>query len=263
MTAAFHNTARLLDYGAVELKRLAGKHAVYGLFLSVGVIGAVFLLIMGIDAVLPQERPVVVPGRAIVVNILPPVTATRCPLPQAEKGGEGRPATPTARDIAAPAVADVPVLSDNFADNIFDTPVSDPFADAALGGGGNEGGFDPSGTIGAQTNTHGGLELGGSTKDREWELYPDVLPQVDMNALRRSVIYPALALRRSDEGKVVVAVTIGASGKILACSVQHSTNDIFNGAALEAVRQSRFTPAMRNGQPVQFTMMIPIEFKMK
>lgn len=270
MTATFYNTARLLDYGAVELKRLTGKHAVYGLVLSVGVIGAVFLAFVGIDSIF--TRTVDIPKRAVIDWIYTPnppklqamelnSNATSCPI----NTGTGTRLSTSSLDKAVPVAApDITVPDTRFPDaDVFQTPVQDPFADGGkLGGGDNTNGiFNPNGVIG-KNNREGTSNLG--VDDEEvWKEYPDVLPQVDMNELRRHVLYPSIAQRRNLEGKVVVSVTIDASGKVVDCSVAHSTNDIFNSAALEAVRQSQFTPAMRNRQPVQFRMMIPIEFKMK
>lgn len=268
MTAAFYNTAQLLDYGAVELKRLAGKHAVYGLVLSVGVIGAVFLAFVGIDSLF--TRTINVPKKVIIDwGYTPkPVAIEQPPATPSTGGGAGtgKGQSSVSSNSGVPIAApDMTVPDTRFSDaDVFQTPVQDPFADGGkLGGDNNTNGvFDPNGVIDGKNNREGTATFG--VDDEEvWKEYPDVLPQVDMNELRRHVLYPGIAQRRNLEGKVVVSVTIDASGKVVACSVAHSTNDIFNNAALEAVRQSKFTPAMRNRQPVQFRMMIPIEFKMK
>lgn len=271
MTAAFYNTARLLDYGAAEMKRLAGRHTAYGLILSVGVIGAVFLVFVGLDSVFTHTVDIQRRGNIEWAYIPQPKTKaielhdnhTVCPISTEAGKGQGRSIAST--EMAVPvAVPDAPVLDNRFSDTeIFPTTDTDPFAEGGVGNDGkNNGVFNPYGTTDGKVR-HEGTGTLGTDSDDDWKEYPDVLPQVDMNALRRNVVYPAIAQRRNLEGKVVLAVTIDVSGKIIACSVVHSTNEIFNNAALEAVRQSTFTPAMRNRQPVQFRMMIPIEFKMK
>lgn len=73
--------------------------------------------------------------------------------------------------------------------------------------------------------------------------------------------YPREALRRGVGGTVRVQVTVSPDGSVDRMDVaQSSGNRYLDRAAMEAVRRWRFAPAMRNGQPVSATVMIPVDF---
>ena len=78
---------------------------------------------------------------------------------------------------------------------------------------------------------------------------------------RRAPIYPREALRRGIGGTVRVQVSVAADGSVDRMEVAESSGDRFlDRAAMEAVRRWRFKPAMRNGQPVAATVVVPLEF---
>jgi protein TonB len=61
------------------------------------------------------------------------------------------------------------------------------------------------------------------------------------------------------QGVVIVEVTIGPDGKVLDASVLRSI-PLLDQAALEAVRQWEFTPALLNGNPIPFRMTVTVKF---
>ncbi len=76
--------------------------------------------------------------------------------------------------------------------------------------------------------------------------------------------YPPLARKRGQEGTVRVRAHIDEQGKLIDVSVaQSSGHTLLDDAALKTVRRWRFTPAMRDGQPVKGTIVVPIEFSLK
>ncbi|MEO5963282.1 MAG: energy transducer TonB [Thermomonas sp.] len=73
--------------------------------------------------------------------------------------------------------------------------------------------------------------------------------------------YPREALRRGIGGTVRVKATIAPDGSVERMEVADSSGDRYlDRAAMDAVRRWRFTPAMRNGQPVSATVVIPVDF---
>jgi len=73
--------------------------------------------------------------------------------------------------------------------------------------------------------------------------------------------YPPAALRRGESGSVVLRVDVDASGAPAAVTlIQRSGSRDLDRAASEAVRRWRFTPAMRNGQPVPGSIEVPFDF---
>jgi protein TonB len=74
--------------------------------------------------------------------------------------------------------------------------------------------------------------------------------------------YPPAALRSGIGGRVVVRAKIDASGKPAEVSIaKRSGNRDLDRAAVRAVRQWRFQPAMRNGRATASVVRIPVDFK--
>jgi protein TonB len=66
--------------------------------------------------------------------------------------------------------------------------------------------------------------------------------------------------RRKSPGQVYVIFVVDSSGKVVSPSVQSSSDAVFEKPALNAVKQWRFEPGKRNGEPVRFRMRVPITF---
>lgn len=76
--------------------------------------------------------------------------------------------------------------------------------------------------------------------------------------------YPAEAARVKAEGSVTVKVDVGANGMPTNVTLaKRSGERVLDEAALEAVRQWRFQPAIRNGKPVASTVEVPVDFTMQ
>ena len=72
--------------------------------------------------------------------------------------------------------------------------------------------------------------------------------------------YPDLARQAGVEGTVVVQALVGADGRVRDTRVLRSI-PLLNGAALEAVRQWRFKPAVAGGAPVATWVSVPMAFR--
>ena len=76
-------------------------------------------------------------------------------------------------------------------------------------------------------------------------------------------MYPPEAVQRRLEGRVILSVTIAATGKVNRVSVAESCgHQALDQAALDAVRRWRFSPATRDGEPVEWTARLPIRFRL-
>ena len=74
--------------------------------------------------------------------------------------------------------------------------------------------------------------------------------------------YPADALSRKQDGKVVLIVDVGVDGSVTKAQIDTSNPPtVFDAAALEAVRKWKFTPAMEQGKAVPGKVQIPITFE--
>lgn len=76
--------------------------------------------------------------------------------------------------------------------------------------------------------------------------------------------YPSASRRLSEEGRVMLTITIDAAGKVGAMSVSQSSGfPRLDGAAECVVRRLPFDPGKRDGQPVDAQATLPIVFKLE
>lgn len=76
--------------------------------------------------------------------------------------------------------------------------------------------------------------------------------------------YPASALRSGETGTVLVLATIDRNGVPTDVSLDdRSGNRDLDRSALQAVRQWRFQPALKDGKPVEAMVRVPVEFALQ
>jgi protein TonB len=77
--------------------------------------------------------------------------------------------------------------------------------------------------------------------------------------------YPLSARRKGLEGRVVVTVTVGASGRVSACQISQSSGYAsLDQSAVSAARRYRFFPAKNGlGQAVSVQKAIPFNFQLR
>jgi TonB family protein len=79
----------------------------------------------------------------------------------------------------------------------------------------------------------------------------------------RPPVYPAVARRCGWEGTVLLELRVLADGRVAEVSVADSSgHEALDEAAVRAVRQWRFEPALCLGRPVAATARLPIRFKL-
>jgi len=80
----------------------------------------------------------------------------------------------------------------------------------------------------------------------------------------RTPPYPPAALRRHEQGRVLVHVDVSASGAVTSITLaQSSGSPSLDEAAVNAVRQSRFIPKTLGGTPVAGSAEVPIVFRLE
>ncbi|HEY1537442.1 MAG TPA: TonB family protein, partial [Polyangiaceae bacterium] len=77
---------------------------------------------------------------------------------------------------------------------------------------------------------------------------------------RTDAVYPPEALAARLEGTVVLFVTVEADGTVSLATVAESAGVAFDQAALAAVKQWKFAPARRGGQPISSRVRVPFAF---
>jgi protein TonB len=86
----------------------------------------------------------------------------------------------------------------------------------------------------------------------------------DLDQRPRAVHQPSPSIdaevRKAGGGTVYILFVVGSDGRVENPIVQRQVHPVLDRAALTAVRQWRFEPGRRNGQPVSFRMRVPITF---
>lgn len=185
----------------------------------------------------PVVPPVVVPQPLLTSNV--PSPAPPLPLP----------ATPAA--AVEPAPAPIPTPSPVPAAARPSQPETRPVSTPATA------------VVGA-TPAHNGpntpLSIG---IDTTWYL----ARQVDVHALAQGSIvpeYPEKARRRGQEGALKLMVKIDDLGRVRDVEVvEADLPGVFDEAALEAFRNARYHPAMKDGRPVRYQAFIRVTFRLR
>ncbi len=106
----------------------------------------------------------------------------------------------------------------------------------------------------------------GSQPTRPIDIRPPILNvwEVTPPKLMRQVTpaYPPAALAMGLRGRVILQVVVDENGRVSEVKVLGSTNPIFDGAAMDAVRQWQYTrPIARSGQAVACYMTVVVSFE--
>ena len=116
------------------------------------------------------------------------------------------------------------------------------------------GGFSAGGDFAMQLNTQGS-----GSADVE-----ALFSMADLDQKPRVIYQPApqvdAKVRKLAPGTVYVLFVVNERGHVENPIIQKSTDPVFERPALNAVKQWRFEPGKRNGEPVRFRMRIPITF---
>jgi len=75
--------------------------------------------------------------------------------------------------------------------------------------------------------------------------------------------YPDEAKKKQLEDQVIVRYTIGKNGRVIDVEVlSHASYDMFDKAAVEAIKQWRFRPMIKNGKPVEVVHDLAVNFQL-
>ncbi len=83
-------------------------------------------------------------------------------------------------------------------------------------------------------------------------------------AIQRNVVYPEIAQEAGIEGTVVIQAFIDENGDVGRCEVLKGIpNTGLNEAAIKAIKETRFKPALQRDRKVGVWISIPVVFKLK
>jgi protein TonB len=172
------------------------------------------------------------------------------PPPAARPAAVSRPAAVPASLRAASFVAPI--------ETPVEVPTDDGFDLGVEGGqpGGVEGGV-PGGVVGGVVGGLPDLPAPPPAAPRVVRVGGDVKPPAKIKHV--DPLYPPLARLANLEGTVILECVINPLGQVVDIKVLRGW-PMLDGAAVEAVRQWRFTPTLMNGIPVSAVMSVTVRF---
>jgi len=95
------------------------------------------------------------------------------------------------------------------------------------------------------------------------EVLPTPVPIFEVSSLprfvhRSSPVYPPAMKQQGKEGTVLIEALVDATGKVRSVEVLQSAGELFDAAAITAVKASSLIPANTNGKPVPVLLRIPM-----
>ncbi len=92
----------------------------------------------------------------------------------------------------------------------------------------------------------------------------DSQPRVaDGDSIMRHFVYPEKARKLGLEGRVYVRFKVDVDGRVREGYVEKGKYKLLNDAAIDAIKKTRFNPAVKNGEPISVWTSETIEFRLK
>lgn len=112
------------------------------------------------------------------------------------------------------------------------------------------------------------LNLNIPQQDSDQNIYfvaVEVMPEPigGMYSIQSKIKYPEEAKRNGIEGKVFIQAFIDETGNVVEAKVIKGVGHGLDEAAMDAIKQTKFTPGKQKGKPVKVQVSIPIVFKLQ
>lgn len=75
--------------------------------------------------------------------------------------------------------------------------------------------------------------------------------------------YPYLMRRAEASAEVTVAYTVDSAGQVTSAKVVNSNNHEFDASTLDAIKQWKFAPALKDGKPVEAKILQTFTFSVR
>jgi protein TonB len=240
--------SRMSKYGAAEIKEYIPKATTRGFAIAMT---SAFLLLGGYAAFVASSNALKTRGPAVnkmKLSNLPPPPQTVENVP---------PPPTTAPGPASRAGTPVPVPDALIAPDVKDFANVDEISRASTSGGDGE----DQGYMGLAS------EVNVEVREEEPNAYEfmavDKEPYIDIAELQKRVVYPDIARRAGIEGTVNIRVLVDKKGKPKKYIIESTDSDLLNKAAIDAVMNSTFTPAIQGTTPLDCWVSIPMNFRMR
>ncbi len=100
--------------------------------------------------------------------------------------------------------------------------------------------------------------------ESEFFVAVETMPEIigGFASIQEKIVYPELAKLAGIEGKVYILAFIDGNGEVASARIIKGIGAGCDEAALNAVKQTKFTPGRQRGKPVKVQVTVPIVFKL-
>ncbi len=84
-----------------------------------------------------------------------------------------------------------------------------------------------------------------------------------LQALMKKINYPEEARKKGVEGKVILKVFIDENGNVVKANVLKGIDNGCDKEAVRAVKETKFTPGIKDGKAVKSYIIIPVLFELQ
>jgi protein TonB len=88
-------------------------------------------------------------------------------------------------------------------------------------------------------------------------------PIVGIQSIQSKIKYPEKAKQMGVEGKVYIVAYVDETGNVTDAKIIKGIGAGCDEAAIDAIKQTKFTPGKQKGKPVKVQVSIPIVFKLQ
>jgi protein TonB len=237
---------RLEQYGGIDLKRNYQKYFSNALGISIALHLLVLLLYIGWTWFNDDDKRVPHIRIHSIAELAPPPSTQ-------DKPEEAQPVTPPPpSDVVKPNLGVPVAVPDAVAPQLTLPNMNEP---------------QPQQVASNAPASNGPVELHIDQPVEESEPSKDEFIDVSeepepIQPIEKLIVYPEVAKRSGLEGKVVVQALIGKDGRVEKVEVIKSDYDMFKQAAIDAMKNAKFTPARQNGTPLRIWITRTISFKL-
>lgn len=86
---------------------------------------------------------------------------------------------------------------------------------------------------------------------------------IDLESFKKTIKFPDLAKEAGIKGTVKVKIRVAEDGTYLSHTFEDKEHEILHKEIASKIQQLRFIPALRNGKPTKFWVIIPFKFELR
>lgn len=255
------------EYGAYVLRKEYGKNTRNALFIGIAifVLAIVFPLIWNALAPESTDTEVVIGETEVVLEEPPPMDEEQ-EVPEEVYVEPPPPPSRAQIQFVPPEV----VAHEEAPKEVTIASIDTLQQPIDVGSKNVQGDLDAPPTIGfVQEGGTGKIPVEAPPPPKEREPDPDEFVSVEKEAapvnlddIKKALVYPEICRQMQIQGKVVVKVLVGKDGKVQKHIIKKTPHELMSNEVVKNLNKLVFTPAIQAGKPTQMWVVVPFDFRL-